>query len=216
MTVFKRDELPICLDGFEHINRYHDISQDIFTAKILPGEFYVSNKGEMVSTVLGSCISACIRDPIARIGGMNHFMLPLDRRAKTRDENYDPGIVTRYGDFAMEMLINAILRAGGKRKNLEVKVFGGGRVIAHMTSLDVGNKNIDFVRKYLEFEGIDIVSENVGDIYPRKVNYFTDTGRVMMKKIVTINNDTIAKREDSYYSDIVSKADGASELEIFK
>ena len=216
MTVFIRDALPKCLDGFEHINRYHDANQDVYTAKILPGEYYVSSKGEMISTVLGSCISACIRDPIASIGGMNHFMLPIDRRAKCRDNSYDPGVVTRYGDFAMEMLINSILRAGGKRKNLEVKIFGGGKVISNMTSLDVGNKNIDFVRKYLEFEGINITSENVGDIYPRKVNYYTDTGKVLMKKIVTTHNDTIAKREDNYYSDIVSKTDSTSELEIFK
>jgi chemotaxis protein CheD len=216
VAVFIRDNLPKCLDGFEHINRYHDANQDIMTAKILPGEFYVSNKGEMISTVLGSCISACIRDPIAGIGGMNHFMLPIDRRAKARGDDYDPGIVTRYGDFAMEMLINSILRAGGKRKNLEVKVFGGGKVISHMTSMDVGNKNINFVHEYLEFEGIKITAEDTGDIYPRKVNYFSDTGRVTMKKLVIINNDTIAKREDSYYSDIVSKTDSTSELEMFK
>ncbi|PCJ49994.1 MAG: chemotaxis protein CheD [Gammaproteobacteria bacterium] len=216
MSVYQRDNLSKCIEGFEHINRYHDVKKDINTAKILPGEFYVSARGEMISTVLGSCISACIRDPVAGIGGMNHFMLPIDRRAKLRGNSYDPGMVSRYGDFAMEMLINSILRAGGKRKNLEVKVFGGGKVISHMSTIDVGMKNIEFVHQYLEFEGLKVVAEDVGNIYPRKVNYFTDTGRVMMKKIITANNNTISNREDSYYSNILAKPESSAELEMFK
>jgi chemotaxis protein CheD len=87
VSIYISDGLPKCLEGFEHINGYHDINQDVITAKILPGEFYVSNKGEIISTVLGSCISACIREPIAGIGGMNHFMLAIDRRTKRRDDN---------------------------------------------------------------------------------------------------------------------------------
>jgi len=123
VSVYQRDNLSKCIEGFEHINRYHDVKKDINTAKILPGEFYVSARGEMISTVLGSCISACIRDPVAGIGGMNHFMLPIDRRAKLRGNSYDPGMVSRYGDFAMEMLINSILRAGGKRNYWEIRQF---------------------------------------------------------------------------------------------
>ena len=215
MAVFQRDNLPICFPGFEHINRYFDITNNIFTAKILPGQYYVGKHGEMVTTVLGSCISACIRDPIAKVGGMNHFMLPIDRRAKERGDVIDKDAASRYGDFAMEMLVNAILTSGGKRKNLEVKLFGGGNVISQIKTTDVGKMNIDFAHEYLEYEGFNVVSEDVGDIYPRKVNYFPDTGKVMMKKIKRTNNDTISTREAKYYSNILTTSDDSSELEVF-
>jgi len=116
----------------------------------------------------------------------------------------------------MEMLINAILKEGGKRKNLEVKLFGGGKVISHIKSTDVGKQNIMFAHEYLAFEGFDVVSEDTGDIYPRKVNYFTDTGKVRMKKLVSVHNDTIRSREDNYYENILTKPVVSSELEVFK
>ena len=215
MSVFQRDNLPSCIAGFEHINRYFDITNDVFTAKILPGQYYVSTHGEMVTTVLGSCISACIRDPVAKVGGMNHFMLPVDRRAKARSKVVDNDAASRYGDFAMEMLINAILTAGGKRRNLEVKLFGGGKVISQIKATDVGKMNIDFAHEYLEYEGLNVVAEDTGDIYPRKVNYFPDTGKVMMRKIKRTNNDTISTREEKYYSNILTTPDTSSELEVF-
>ncbi len=215
MSVFQRHNLPPCIKGFEHINRYYDKSNDVFTAKILPGEYYVSKIDEMVTTVLGSCISACIRDPIAGVGGMNHFMLPYDRRAKHRNEKQELGAASRYGDFAMEMLINAILKEGGKRKNLEVKLFGGGKVISHIHSTDVGQQNINFAHEYLGFEELTVVAENTGDIYPRKVNYFSGSGRVKMKKLQSMHNNTITNREDSYFNKIVAKPEESADLEVF-
>ena len=116
------------LPGFEHIRRFWDPAQEVVTVKILPGEYYVSRQEEMISTVLGSCVSACVRDTRLRIGGMNHFMLP--EPAGERDSwSSAVGRAARYGNDAMEQLINAILKAGGRRDDFEVKIFGlGGQI----------------------------------------------------------------------------------------
>ena len=155
------------LRGFEGINRFWDRQREIFAAKILPGEYYVTTQDELISTVLGSCVSACIRDPAMRIGGMNHFMLP----SGNSESRHVDSEATRYGNFAMEKLINDILKNGGRREQLEVKVFGGGNVLKNMGATDIGGGNIRFVREYLKMEGFKIISEDLGDIYPRKVIY---------------------------------------------
>ncbi len=215
--VYNRDNLSECLPEFKHINRYFDPLKNIVAAKILPGEFYVSTSGEMIATVLGSCISACIRDPIVQIGGMNHFMLPIDNKNIGQDLTSEQlAVACRYGDFAMEKLINVIISNGGKRKNLEVKIFGGGRVVSQMHSSDVGQKNIDFVHEYLRYEGLAISSEDTGDIFPRKVHYFSDSGRVLVKKLRTVNNPTISVREDDYYSKLLKKPEHTEEIEVFE
>ena len=189
--------LPATLTGFETINRYWDEKHDIYAAKILPGEFYVSVSGELITTVLGSCISACIRDRKTGIGGMNHFMLPTDTRRNPNSWNDTPvNMQTRYGNIAMERLINVILASGGKRSNLEIKLFGGGKVLQIET--DIGGKNIDFVKQYLMTEGLNITAEDVGGIYPRKVLYYPKSGRVRVKKLINLHNDTVKQREKKY------------------
>ena len=187
---------PKAFEGFEKINRYWDKNNGVFAAKILPGEFYVSGENEMITTVLGSCVSACVRDKVFRIGGMNHFMLPIDADGSGRWSGDKTGRSTRYGNYAMEHLINEILTHGGMRKNLEIKVFGGGRVLTQAT--DIGKKNIEFVLEFIQTEGLALLGQNVGDIYPRKVNYFPFTGKVRMKKLRNMHNDTIIQREESY------------------
>jgi chemotaxis protein CheD len=189
------------IPGFETINRYWDQQNEIVAAKLLPGDYYVTTVDEMITTVLGSCVSACIRDAVSGIGGMNHFMLPETTRSRldTRDESI-VGTALRYGNYAMEHLINTILQYGGKRKNLEVKLFGGGKVIA--TLGDVGSRNIEFVLEYVDTEALNLVSHDLGDIYPRKVNFFPKTGRVRMKKIKDLHNETIILREKQYGSQI--------------
>ncbi len=190
-------DMPIALRGFEHINRYWDQRHDIFAAKIKPGEYYVSVYGEMIATVLGSCISACIRDPVSGIGGMNHFMLPENSgHSSGAWENTAVSTEARYGNIAMERLINVIIANGGIRKNLEVKVFGGGKVLNLKT--DIGGNNIDFVKKYILKEGFKIASEDVGGVYPRKVQYFPLSGRVRVKKLFRMHNETVVKRETEY------------------
>lgn len=187
--------------GFDHVNRYLDKDHGIVAAKILPGEYYVTLENELVTTVLGSCISACIRDRELGIGGMNHFMLP-ETTAEKMKQGSDAmiGNATRYGNYAMEHLINTILTNGGKRKNLEVKVFGGGKIIPTLS--DVGERNVQFVLDYIDQEGLNLISKDLGDIYPRKVIYFPKTGKVGMKKIQDLHNDTIAQRERQYSSNI--------------
>ncbi len=189
------------IPGFEAINRYLDKENAIVAAKLLPGDYYVTTEDEMITTVLGSCVSACIRDAVNGIGGMNHFMLPETTRSRldSRDESI-VGTALRYGNYAMEHLINTILQYGGKRKNLEVKLFGGGKVIA--TLGDVGSRNIEFVLDYVDTEALNLVSHDLGDIYPRKVNFFPKTGRVRMKKIKDLHNETIILREKQYGSQI--------------
>ena len=199
--------------GFEHINRYWDKTFDIIAAKILPGEYYVTQDNELITTVLGSCVSACIRDREIGIGGMNHFMLPIttsDKLKKSSDSIV--GQATRYGNYAMEHLINTILSNGGKRKNLELKVFGGGKIIPMLT--DVGIKNIDFVLDYIDQEGLNLLSHDLGDIYPRKIIYFPKTGKVRMKKIQDLHNDTIARRESRYLNVLKNEPVGG-EVELF-
>ncbi len=189
------------VQGFEHVNRYLDSEYGIVAAKILPGEYYVTLENEMVTTVLGSCISACIRDKESGVGGMNHFMLP-ETTAEKMKQGSDAmiGNATRYGNYAMEHLINTILSNGGKRKNLEVKVFGGGKIIPTLS--DVGKSNINFILDYVDQEGLKLLSQDLGDIYPRKVIYFPKTGKVGMKKIQDLHNDTIAQRERQYSRNI--------------
>jgi chemotaxis protein CheD len=202
--------LPGALPGFEQINRYWDPLHQAYAAKILPGEYYVTVADEMIVTVLGSCVSACIRDPIRGIGGMNHFMLPASHR-HADDQGQPLSDAARYGTYAMELLISRLLKHGGKRARLEVKIVGGGQILAPMT--DIGQRNIAFVRAYLRTEGLRVVAEDLGDIYPRKVYYFPTTGKVRMKKLRELRNDTILRREQDYMRNLVSwPAQGGIEL----
>lgn len=202
-----------CLRGFSDINRYWDKTHDIFAAKILPGEYYVTANNEAIVTVLGSCVSACIRDKIFGIGGMNHFMLPLNKNTNNADIAAMSN-AGRYGNFAMEKMINDILKNGGSRENLEVKIFGGGRVLQNMQTLDVGNGNINFVREYIKTEQLNLIGEDVGDIFPRKVIYFPLTGKVKVKKLRQMHNKTIIERENNYLSTFEAKPD-ESDVELF-
>ncbi len=192
---------PSPLPGFAHVNRYWDSLHQRFAAKILPGEYYVTCREEMIVTVLGSCISACIRCRATAIGGMNHFMLPQSRAEGDRAwAGTAVNAATRYGNYAMEHMINDLLRNGASRKYLEVKIVGGGRVLKQMT--DVGQQNIEFVRAYLQTEGLTVSAEDVGDIYPRKVYYDPRSGKVSVKKLRSLNNDNIFERENRYRSHI--------------
>jgi chemotaxis protein CheD len=184
------------LPGFEHMRRFWDPTHACMTVKVLPGEFYVSSQEEMVSTVLGSCVSACIRDNERRIGGMNHFMLPEPMSGERNDWSAAIGRAARYGSDAMEQLINAILKAGGRRDSLTVKIFGGGRVLAQMT--DVGQRNIAFVKRYLETERLNLVAEDVGDIYPRQLQFFPASGRVRVRQLRSQRDAELAANEQRY------------------
>jgi chemotaxis protein CheD len=193
---------PRALPGFSHINRYWDKLNGMYAAKLLPGEYYITLHGELIVTVLGSCVSACIRDRVFGIGGMNHFMLPAGTEGGSTNATWNSA-ATRYGNFAMEALINDILKNGGRRENLEVKVFGGGMILEHMTN--IGKQNINFVREFIHTEGLKLLAEDLGDIYPRKVYYYPQTGKVKMKKLRSVHNSTIVERETSYMDSLETK-----------
>jgi chemotaxis protein CheD len=190
-------------------NVYYDRTFDCDAAKILPGEYYYTSKDMLIVTVLGSCVSACIRDRVTGLGGMNHFMLP--------DGGGDGSPVSasaRYGTYAMEVLINDLLKAGARRENLEAKVFGGGAVLKGFTAMNVGERNAAFVQSFLRNEKIRIMAEDLNDIYPRKVYFFPRTGKVLVKKLMQTHNDTLAKREIEYASRL-KKQPVAGDIELF-
>ena len=206
---------PPASSGFEHVNRYWDNIHKVWAAKILPGEFYVSTHGEMIVTVLGSCISACIRDRVRGIGGMNHFMLPEQGEHSSDVWGSNPSThASRYGNWAMEYLINEILKRGGRRENLEVKLFGGGQMIVSMT--DIGQRNILFAYNYLQNEGLSVMASDLGDEFARKVLYFPDTGSVKVRRIKQLQNDTIIKREVAYQKEMAKPSvSDAGSIDLF-
>lgn len=154
--------------------------------KVLPGEYYVSNEDMMVMTVLGSCIAACIWDGRVRAGGMNHFMLP-------EGDGVEGG--GRYGSYAMELLINHLLKLGARRESMQAKIFGGAQVVAGFASMNVGERNTKFVLDYLATERIPVVSQDVLDIHPRKVCFFPVTGKALVKRLAHAHPETLAVEE---------------------
>ncbi|CCQ12732.1 Chemotaxis protein CheD [Pseudoalteromonas luteoviolacea B = ATCC 29581] len=197
------------IQGFEHVKRFWDSSRGKVVAKVLPGEFYISKQDELISTVLGSCISACVYDDSLGIGGMNHFMLPGVRDA---DHLHANDLSCRYGNWAMEFLINELLKNGASRKNLKVKLFGGGKIIRSMTDIGIGN--IRFANDYVKEEGLDLVSHDVGGPWPRKIVFDPQNGKVQVKKLREMHNDTIEKREVRYLHEIEAQ-DKQTNIELF-
>lgn len=191
-------------------NLYFDSSFDTEAAKILPGEYFVTKRDMVLVTVLGSCVAACIRDRVSGIGGMNHFMLP-----DSNGDNSDPtGISARYGTYAMEMMINQLLKSGARRNNLEAKIFGGGSVLRGMVTVNVGARNAEFALDYLHTEGITVAGQDLLEDYARKVYFFPYSGRVLVKKIRTLHNETIIEREQAYRARL-RVADIQGDVELF-
>ncbi len=187
---------------------YYDSYFGIHAAKIGPGELYASKRNIVIVTVLGSCVSVCLMDPVSRIGGMNHFMLP--ERSDSATLLSEPA---RYGAHAMEMLINNLLSMGAQRGRLEAKVFGAGRVLPGMT--DVGARNSKFAMDYLERERIPLRAQDVGGNHARKVYMFVETGRVLVKEIMQLRNDTVLSRERAYAVEIARKRITSGDIELF-
>jgi chemotaxis protein CheD len=158
--------------------------------KILPGEYFVHDEDMLITTTLGSCIAACLWDRHARIGGMNHFMLP--ESAGGAGALPDSG---RYGSYAMELLINEMMKRGATRGSLEAKVFGGAQVFSGMTSINVGERNTQFVVDYLKTERIPILSRDVLDVHPRKVCFLPASGKAMVKRLASTNAEALVAKE---------------------
>lgn len=176
---------------FQDASRYRDPTFDQSAVKVLPGGFAVGSQEEVFVTVLGSCVAACIRDPILSLGGMNHFLLPEG------GEGTD-GASARYGDFAMEMLLNELYKKGAQRGRLEAKVAGGGNVVRGITSMDVGARNARFVEEFLETEKIRVVGRDLCGQHARKVYYFPRTGRMAVKRIDSGALQALVRTELNY------------------
>jgi len=183
--------------------RDHHFQHD--AVKVLPGEYYVTDEDMMVMTVLGSCIAACIWDPKVRAGGMNHFMLP-EGGADTSG---------RYGSYAMELLINEMIKLGARREHMQAKVFGGGQVMHSFTTMNVGERNTQFVLDYLHTERISIVSKDVLDIHPRKVCYFPATGKAMVKRLAHSHPETLETQERAGNAAVVVKSTAGGSIDLF-
>lgn len=191
-------------------NVYFDNHFDLEAAKILPGEYYVTQHDMVLVTVLGSCVTACIRDKLSGIGGMNHFMLP----DASPDQDSPASLSARYGAFAMEVLINSLISLGARRTLLEAKVFGGGNVLPGMTTMNIGQRNANFALGFLSTEKIRVVARDLIDVYPRKVYYFPKSGKVLVKKLRNVHNETIYRREIEYGARLV-KEEVAGDVELF-
>ena len=184
---------------------FHDQHFKYNAAKVLPGEYFVAKEDLVVMTVLGSCIAACIWDSRLRIGGMNHFMLP-EGGGDTSG---------RYGSYAMELLINELVKMGSSREYMQAKVFGGGAVVAGMTSMNVGERNTKFVLDYLATERIPVVSKDVMDIYPRKVVFFPVSGKAMVKRLAHAHPDTLETQERQGSASKVVQTTAGGSVDLF-
>lgn len=173
---------------------YFDPKFNAQALKVLPGEYLVTGNDVMLVTVLGSCVSACIRDPLLQVGGMNHFMLPDGEGGGAATES------ARYGSFAMEVLINELLKRGAARNRLETKVFGGGAVLPGFTVNNVGTRNSQFVMDYLAAEGLPVAAQDLMDVCPRRVHYWPKTGRVLVKRLPSANEPDVIASETLYRS----------------
>jgi len=215
MSVMTADKSswPLILPGFEHISRFWDSTHTLCAAKILPGEFYVTQHAEMITTVLGSCISACIRDPITGVGGMNHFMLPGNNKQNHDKWGGNDCLETRYGVAAMESLVNEILKLGARKERLELKFFGAGKVLA-MEINNIGERNISFAKEFAKIEGLPVIAEDLGGPHPRKVNYFPRTGKVMIRRLRSMQTKAVVAQEKNYGA-TMSKREKPGEIELF-
>lgn len=191
-------------------NRYYDRHFEREAVKILPGEYFATQSDTMIVTVLGSCVSVCLRDPFTKIAGMNHFLLPND--GGSQDVLSESA---RYGVYAMDILINHLLKLGASRYRLEAKVFGGGNVLKGFTQTNVGERNAEFVVEYLKTENIPILASDLLDQYPRKVYFFPDSGKVLVRKIKSLHNTTIMDRESAYRL-AIKNTNGSGDVELFE
>jgi chemotaxis protein CheD len=177
--------------------------------KVLPGEYFVDTEDLLIMTTLGSCIAACLWDRNARVGGLNHFMLPEGGGQDGADSS------GRYGSYAMELLINEMMKRGASRSSLEAKVFGGGQVIAGMDSINVGERNTRFVIDYLKTERIPVVSKDVQGIHPRKVCFLPASGKAMVKRLAPTAAAALQAQERTAAQRAAPGATGCGSVDLF-
>jgi len=193
--------------------RFYDSAQAAWVVKVLPGEFYVTaDPDEVLVTVLGSCVSACIRDPVTKVGGMNHFMLVQNKSGGSGAWGNELESA-RFGYFAMEKLINGMLKRGCTRERMEIKVFGGANVTTAKN--EIGTENGEFVLRYLKTEGLGCAAQDLGGTYPRRIIYFPMTGKVVRRLLTGRDQDSALREETDYATTLVTRKPAAN-VELFK
>lgn len=189
--------------------RFFDAESGAWMVKVFPGEFYVSNRpDEVLVTILGSCVAACIRDPVTGVGGMNHFMLPHHSSGTWGDDLRS----ARFGNFAMEKLLNELSKAGCSRERMEIKVFGGGNVTEAGKS--IGTDNAEFVLRYLAAEGLRCAAQDLGGTRPRRIHYSPSNGRVV-RRLLGMSERYAVDREEYDYRNLLLKQQPSGEIELF-
>lgn len=188
----------------------HDSTVPAGAVRVLPGDYCATREDIAIVTVLGSCVAACLRDPVNGVGGMNHFMLPRERGAPAFASRS-----ARYGVNAMELLINELVGLGARRSRLEAKVFGGGSVVAGITALNVGESNAEFVTQFLHAESIPVAVSDLQGSMSRKVCFFPASGRVMVRALPSALQREVATREARYASRLAELPEGG-EVELFR
>ncbi len=190
---------------------FHDASGQKLVS-VAPGDHYVTDDpNEVVVTLLGSCVAACARDTVTGVGGMNHFLLPT---GDSHDRNRGTDEAMRFGDYAMESLLNSIYRKGGQRGRIEFKIFGGARVLGGATMLKIGEQNIGFVEKFLKTEGFPIVARSVGGTAPRRLRFHPATGRAFVQELDRTSAATVSHQEEDYRRRI-GRVAPAGDVEFF-
>lgn len=189
----------------------YDAATSTWLIKVMPGEFRIAHReNEVLVTVLGSCVSACIRDRDKGLGGMNHFMLPVSATGKWGEDSQS----ARFGNYAMEKLINELMKAGARRESLEAKVFGGGNVIQSSTL--VGTSNAEFVLGYLEQENIPCIAQDLGGSQPRRIHYSPHDGRVVRRLLNNTDSGAVVRIESNYATQFAQEPARGGDIELFE
>ncbi|MFP7722228.1 chemoreceptor glutamine deamidase CheD [Lysobacter sp. A3-1-A15] len=198
---------------------YYDSAIGSEAIKLLPADYVVTDRPVALVTLLGSCVAACLYDPTMGVGGMNHFMLPDGGDVGTGTggppaQAAGDTVSARYGMHAMELLINDLLKRGARRQRLLAKVFGGGNVLSGFHTDPIGTRNARFVLEYLRAERIPVLAEDLGDIHPRKVCFFAQSGRALVRRLPATREAEVAKLERAYYGEL-SRAPVSGSVELF-
>ncbi|MCG9681674.1 chemotaxis protein CheD [Vibrio sp. Isolate23] len=185
-----------------HFNRFYHPQKERHMIKVFPGGVYWTQEDELIATGLGSCIAACIWDDSAAVGGMNHFLLPFHNLSEINSWSPDEVVSTasRYGNHAMEMLINALIAYGATRSSLKVKLFGGAQMLGHHSM--IGEKNIAFILNYVKQENLDVIAQDLGGLEPRKIIFNPLTGQAWLKRIPYTEVHHLQQEEDKYASQL--------------
>ena len=174
------------------------------------GEYHASDMPTSIHTVLGSCVAVCLFDPVLKIGGMNHILMPGEADLKHFDS------AARYGVNSMELLINRIMALGGNRGQLKAKVFGGAHILKAISDTNgMGRQNIEFVFQFLKMERIKIIAQEVGGHASREVHFHTDTGDVFLKRSYSVHYEHIAAEEIALYHRVRNEAQKSGEVSFF-